>query len=290
MSKTEHTGEDLDRRVKEIAEEAWRTHPDLVSDAAVALAERAIRLALTGWTPVDPDLVEARECAALRASVAITENRGQQDAIRGVGIAISKSKPDIIAQAIKPLSKADEIASLGDSSCSAPSSGVGEGVPSEARTPADYAVEFGGYLAKSAEAFLDFLNETSAFAESRLDAGDRDALRDHRQGLRSAIYEFTKRASRYRAALSASPSPTPQPPLHEHKSDPSLGGGEAELRRALEFIAAFADVRSKDDSKTFARVNRGALRTIAEKARAALSLLSQGVVPAETGVSSKEGR
>ena len=41
-------------------------------------------------------------------------------------------------------------------------------------------------------------------------------------------------------------------------------------RETLEFIAVFADVRSKDDSKTFARVNRGALRTIAEKANAAL--------------------
>ena len=41
-------------------------------------------------------------------------------------------------------------------------------------------------------------------------------------------------------------------------------------REALEFIAVFADVRSKDDSKTFAKVNRAALRTIDEKANAAL--------------------
>jgi hypothetical protein len=39
---------------------------------------------------------------------------------------------------------------------------------------------------------------------------------------------------------------------------------------ALEWIALFAEVRSQDDSKTFARVNRGALRTIAEKSRTAL--------------------
>lgn len=38
----------------------------------------------------------------------------------------------------------------------------------------------------------------------------------------------------------------------------------------LEWIAAFADIRSKDDSKTFARVNRGALRTIASRSAAAL--------------------
>lgn len=39
----------------------------------------------------------------------------------------------------------------------------------------------------------------------------------------------------------------------------------------LEWIAAFADVRSKDDSKVFARVNRGALRTIRDKARLAVA-------------------
>lgn len=42
------------------------------------------------------------------------------------------------------------------------------------------------------------------------------------------------------------------------------------LVSALEEIAVFAEVRSKDDSKTFSRVNRGALRNIAQKARAAL--------------------
>jgi len=39
----------------------------------------------------------------------------------------------------------------------------------------------------------------------------------------------------------------------------------------LVWIAAFADIRSKDDSKVFARVNRGAMRTIAEKANAAIA-------------------
>lgn len=40
------------------------------------------------------------------------------------------------------------------------------------------------------------------------------------------------------------------------------------MRKALEWIEVFAQVRAKDDSKTFARVNRAALRTIAEKAAA----------------------
>jgi hypothetical protein len=38
------------------------------------------------------------------------------------------------------------------------------------------------------------------------------------------------------------------------------------LSQELAWIEAFAQIRSKDDSKTFARVNRGALRNIAERA------------------------
>jgi hypothetical protein len=38
----------------------------------------------------------------------------------------------------------------------------------------------------------------------------------------------------------------------------------------LEGIEMFATVRSQDDSKTFARVNRGALRNIAARARASI--------------------
>jgi hypothetical protein len=41
-----------------------------------------------------------------------------------------------------------------------------------------------------------------------------------------------------------------------------------QLEEELHWIAAFADVRSQDDSKTFARVNRGALRTIRDRALA----------------------
>jgi hypothetical protein len=43
------------------------------------------------------------------------------------------------------------------------------------------------------------------------------------------------------------------------------------LCKALSEIEVFAGVRSKDDSKTFARVNRGALRTIAAAASKALA-------------------
>lgn len=41
------------------------------------------------------------------------------------------------------------------------------------------------------------------------------------------------------------------------------------LSDELAWIEVFATVRSQDDSKTFARVNRGALRTIAARARKA---------------------
>lgn len=42
------------------------------------------------------------------------------------------------------------------------------------------------------------------------------------------------------------------------------------MSRELAWIESFATMRSQDDSKVFARVNRGALRTIAERASAAL--------------------
>ena len=54
--------------------------------------------------------------------------------------------------------------------------------------------------------------------------------------------------------------------------------GPLEMARLIEtlldelaWIEAFAIVRSQDDSKVFARVNRGALRNIAERARAMIA-------------------
>lgn len=54
---------------------------------------------------------------------------------------------------------------------------------------------------------------------------------------------------------------------HRHDSTAAL---VAEVADLLGWIEVFADVRSQDDSKTFARVNRGALRTIRDKCRAML--------------------
>lgn len=45
----------------------------------------------------------------------------------------------------------------------------------------------------------------------------------------------------------------------------------ADLLIELRWLAMFADVRSKDDSKVFARVNRGALRTIRDRAQTAVN-------------------
>ena len=59
-----------------------------------------------------------------------------------------------------------------------------------------------------------------------------------------------------------------------------------ELVDLLEWIALFADVRSKDESKIFARVNRGALRTIRDKAR--LAVETARPVPADLPNSTPE--
>lgn len=55
------------------------------------------------------------------------------------------------------------------------------------RTHADYAIEFGEYLARSAEGYVA--------------ARGREAKTDALRVLRSAIYEFRKRASRAKAVL-----------------------------------------------------------------------------------------
>lgn len=56
-----------------------------------------------------------------------------------------------------------------------------------------------------------------------------------------------------------------------------------DLAEVLEWIALFADVRSKDDRKTFATVNRAAFREIARKAGAALAK-ARGDIPVERAI------
>lgn len=93
----------------------------------------------------------------------------------------------------------------GSDECSQSSLAAGEISASMERNSADYAVEFGGYLATTTERFLDFLNETSAFADCGFTTAQYEAASDMRGALRSDIYEFTKRAKRYKAER-ASPS------------------------------------------------------------------------------------
>ena len=89
------------------------------------------------------------------------------------------------------------------------------------RTPNDYAIEHGGYLAKAAEDFLTVLNDV-AKAESALQTWGEDdpeyaaakarvdrvweVRHDHWSGLQSAIHEFRKRAERSRSAVETSPN------------------------------------------------------------------------------------
>lgn len=72
--------------------------------------------------------------------------------------------------------------------------------PVPERSPADFAIEFGGYLANAAEEFMGFLNETGAAVNARY----QSSLTDQWRSLESAIYEFRKRAER--AAVPAAPA------------------------------------------------------------------------------------
>lgn len=65
------------------------------------------------------------------------------------------------------------------------------GIDLEARTDTDYAIEFGEYLAKAAESYMQ--------AVADYGADDPDATNDAWDALRSAIYEFRKRAIKARA-------------------------------------------------------------------------------------------
>jgi hypothetical protein len=66
------------------------------------------------------------------------------------------------------------------------------------RTPKDFALEFGEYMAKAADNYL------FASDEPRTE-DDYNAKNEAYTALRSAVYEFRKRADRAKAMLSASP-------------------------------------------------------------------------------------
>lgn len=63
------------------------------------------------------------------------------------------------------------------------------------RHDADYAIEFGEYLAKASEEYITAVGD--AFGGVSIPSvGDHDAYCDTHRGLASAIYEFRKRARR----------------------------------------------------------------------------------------------
>jgi hypothetical protein len=60
------------------------------------------------------------------------------------------------------------------------------------RSPKDYAIEFGNYLASAAEHYMQAVNAYEAGGK----ANDIDGLTDAWRALESAIHEFRKRAIR----------------------------------------------------------------------------------------------
>lgn len=75
------------------------------------------------------------------------------------------------------------------------------------RTPQDYAIEHGGYLATAAESYMNAVQEF-AKNEELGDGGDPDIVSDCFRGLKDAIYEFRKRAEKAMRNAEAKPANT----------------------------------------------------------------------------------
>jgi hypothetical protein len=82
------------------------------------------------------------------------------------------------------------------------------------RTPQDYAIEHGGYLADAAEYLLDEINKYD-MAESAGEETDCDARSGAWNSLRSAIGEFRKRAARAASRTVEQPEEAGNCPLSE---------------------------------------------------------------------------
>ena len=80
-----------------------------------------------------------------------------------------------------------------------------------ARTPKDYAIEFGEYLAKSAERYMAAVNSLESARGDDCDQTPEDAERECSeayQRLCSDIYDFRKRAARaYPVTSQKAPTP-----------------------------------------------------------------------------------
>lgn len=77
-----------------------------------------------------------------------------------------------------------------------------ESAPAD-RTPSDYAIEFGEYLAQAAEHMLQVFGEAPDGEDDEHSDAQRDARGDAFSGLGSAVHEFRKRAARVSASSSA---------------------------------------------------------------------------------------
>jgi hypothetical protein len=88
--------------------------------------------------------------------------------------------------------------------------GQQEGTKPPERTLQDYAIEHGGYLADTAQAYLDAKNSYDMAVAGYADgdeAPSADELSDYHKALRARIYEFRKRAKLAVAGVPASVPP-----------------------------------------------------------------------------------
>lgn len=76
-----------------VAEEAYRLFGVMFSDQCRSVPEIAAALVRTGWKPVDPDLILAREvCAETFAGCAVDYRSGSEDKYSVVKIALAAIK------------------------------------------------------------------------------------------------------------------------------------------------------------------------------------------------------
>lgn len=84
------------------------------------------------------------------------------------------------------------------------------------RTPQDYAIEHGGYLADAAEHYLDERNKFDVL--EAVDIGDQDSLNDHIRALRNCTFEFRRRAKAALASRRSEAASSTQPPTDKERT------------------------------------------------------------------------
>lgn len=105
-------------------------------------------------------------------------------------------------------------------------------LPPGVRTPADFAIEHAGYLADSVEQYMAARNAHDALepdTHTTALVASAETLSDHWDGLRSAVYEFRKRADR------ACPAPT-----KGAEQPRGCRSADSRVKEALETLQAIA--------------------------------------------------